>query len=68
MDEPRFTQTHRPFSMDCGVEITIRAMTARFSGLMLPLIKASVPDFGPVFEPYAKDLKQAAEGVTPRSP
>ncbi len=64
MDEPRFTQTHRPFSMDCAVEITIRAiadvlwslllkartdgstdfaMTERFSGLMLPLIKASLP-------------------------
>ena len=36
------------------------AMTERFSGLMLPLIKASLR--------YAKDLKQAAEGVTPRSP
>ena len=156
MDEPRFTQTHRPFSMDCAVEITIRAtadvlwslltdadrfprwnstisriegkiregerlrlhvpgtsrtftptvsgvvpdqrmtwaggftpifkgvrtfvlkpradgstdfaMTERFSGLMLPLIKASLPDFGPVFERYAKDLKQAAEGLTSRSP
>ena len=151
MDEPRVTQVHRAFSLECAVEITIRAtadvlwrlltdangfprwnstisriegeiregerlrlhvpgttrtftptvsgvaprermtwaggfapifrgvrtfvlrprkdgstdfaMSERFSGLMLPLDKASLPDFGPVFERYAKDLKQAAEGV-----
>jgi hypothetical protein len=32
-----------------------------FSGLMLPLIKGSLPDFGPVFERYASDLKSEAE-------
>jgi hypothetical protein len=31
--------------------------TERFSGLMLPLIKGSPPDFGPVFKRYANDLK-----------
>jgi hypothetical protein len=38
------------------------AMAEEFSGLMLPLIKGSLPDFGPVFERYAEDLKRAAEG------
>lgn len=32
-----------------------------FSGLMLPMIRKSLPDFGPPFEQYASDLKQAAE-------
>jgi hypothetical protein len=37
------------------------SMSEAFSGLMLPLIKGSLPDFGPVFEAYAEDLKRAAE-------
>lgn len=37
------------------------AMKERFSGLMLPLAKRSMPDFGPVFGRYASDLKRAAE-------
>ncbi len=37
-------------------------MTEVFSGLMLPMIKGSLPDFGPAFEAYAADLKRAAEG------
>ncbi|MGH9140662.1 MAG: SRPBCC family protein [Vicinamibacterales bacterium] len=37
------------------------AMEERFSGLMLPMIKGSLPDFGPVFERYANDLKREAE-------
>ena len=36
-------------------------MEERFSGLVLPLAKGSMPDFGPVFEAYANDLKRAAE-------
>jgi hypothetical protein len=36
-------------------------MVEVFSGLMLPLIKGSLPDFGPAFETYAADLKKAAE-------
>jgi hypothetical protein len=38
------------------------AMVEVFSGVMLPLIKGSLPDFGPPFEQYAADLKRAAEG------
>jgi hypothetical protein len=40
------------------------SMQERFSGLMLPLIKGSLPDFGPVFEQYALDLKREVERVT----
>jgi hypothetical protein len=32
-----------------------------FSGIMLPMIRGSLPDFGPIFETYAADLKRAAE-------
>jgi hypothetical protein len=38
------------------------SMKEEFSGLMLPMIKGSLPDFAPVFETYAEDLKRAAEG------
>ncbi|MEO6420379.1 MAG: SRPBCC domain-containing protein [Polyangiaceae bacterium] len=37
------------------------SMKEEFSGLMLPMIKGSLPDFAPVFEAYAEDLKRAAE-------
>jgi uncharacterized protein YndB with AHSA1/START domain len=36
-------------------------MVEVFAGLMLPMIAGSLPDFGPPFEQYAKDLKAAAE-------
>ena len=36
-------------------------MEERFSGVNLPLVKGSMPDFGPVFERYASDLKREAE-------
>jgi hypothetical protein len=31
------------------------------SGMMLPMIRGSLPDFAPVFERYAADLKREAE-------
>jgi hypothetical protein len=37
------------------------AMRERFSGLMLPLVKRSLPDFAPVFARYASDLRKEAE-------
>jgi hypothetical protein len=40
-------------------------MTEVLSGLMLPLARKSLPDFAPVFETYAADLKRAAEGGKP---
>jgi len=36
-------------------------MRERFSGLMLPLVRRSLPDFGPVFATFARDLKREAE-------
>ena len=40
---------------------TLFAMEERFSGLMLPLAKRAMPDFGTVFRRYASDLKREAE-------
>ncbi len=37
------------------------SMVEVFTGVMLPLIKGSLPDFGPPFEQYAADLKREAE-------
>jgi hypothetical protein len=37
------------------------SMVETFSGVMLPMIKGSLPDFGPPFEQYASDLKREAE-------
>lgn len=36
-------------------------MTETLTGLMLPLIARSLPDFRPSFEQFALDLKQASE-------
>ncbi|MBL8743964.1 MAG: SRPBCC domain-containing protein [Myxococcales bacterium] len=36
-------------------------MSETFRGLMLPLIKKSLPDFGPIFDRYAADLKKVCE-------
>ncbi len=36
-------------------------MTEEFSGIMLPMIAGRLPDFGPIFERYAADLKAEAE-------
>jgi hypothetical protein len=36
-------------------------MVEVFSGVMLPMIKGSLPDFAPVFDRYARDLKKEAE-------
>lgn len=37
------------------------SMVEVVSGLMLPMIKGSLPDFGPPFEQYARDLRKEAE-------
>jgi hypothetical protein len=37
------------------------SMTEVFKGIMLPMIKGSLPDFKPNFDQYALDLKTAAE-------
>ena len=55
----------RTFELSPGKDgSTDFAMEERFSGLILPLIKGSLPDFGPIFQRYASDLKREAERVT----
>lgn len=36
-------------------------MVEEFRGLMLPMIKKSLPDFRPIFDRYAADLKKTCE-------
>jgi hypothetical protein len=36
-------------------------MSEVYTGLMLPMIAGSLPDFGPAFEQYVADLKREAE-------
>ena len=36
-------------------------MTEEFSGIVLPMVAGRLPDFGPIFERYAADLKAEAE-------
>jgi hypothetical protein len=44
-----------------GDGVTGFHMSERLSGLMLPMIGGSLPDFAPVFEQYARDLQKEAE-------
>ena len=44
-----------------GESLTDFMMEERFSGLLLPLVSGSLPDFGPIFERYAEDLRREAE-------
>jgi hypothetical protein len=41
--------------------VTEFSMQETFSGLMLPMIKGSLPNFAPAFESYATDLQRVAE-------
>jgi len=36
-------------------------MQETFSGVLMPLLRRSLPDFRPIFERYASDLKREAE-------
>lgn len=51
----------RKFELRPSSEGTIFTMREDFSGLFLPMIGKMLPDFKPIFERYAADLKQAAE-------
>ena len=44
-----------------GDDSTNFAMEERFSGLMLPIARGAMPNFGPIFETYANDLKRESE-------
>jgi hypothetical protein len=54
----------RIFTLTPAKDAVELSMVEVFSGLMLPLIKGSLPDFGPAFEQYAADLKREAERAT----
>jgi len=54
----------RTFGLEPNGEGTRFSMSESFSGLMVPMIGRSLPDFKPVFEQYAVDLKKAAETAT----
>ena len=51
----------RTFTLTPQGERTTFHMIEVFSGAMLPMIAGSLPDFKPIFEQYAEDLKRAAE-------
>ena len=50
-----YTLTPKP---DGSTDFT---MSEVYTGLMLPMIAGSLPDFGPTFEKYVTDLKKEAE-------
>jgi hypothetical protein len=45
----------------CADGSTDFVMQEKFAGLMLLVVKRSLPDFGPIFERYASDLKRESE-------
>ncbi len=51
-------RTYRLVPTDTGARFE---MSEVFRGLMLPMIFGHLPDFGPIFERYAADLKREAE-------
>jgi hypothetical protein len=54
----------RTFDLEpAGDGSTAFAMEERFSGLMLPLVRRFLPDFGAIFERYADDLKRESERI-----
>lgn len=57
---PMFQGT-RTFTLHPRGETTEFEMVEEFRGLMLPMIKGSLPDFRPVFDRYAADLARACE-------
>jgi len=44
-------------------QATLYEMIEVFSGVMLPMIAGRLPDFKPIFERYAADVKKAAEAT-----
>jgi hypothetical protein len=55
-------QGKRYYTLDAkGDGTTTFTMSEVFSGLMLPMIAGKLPDFVPIFERYADDMKREAE-------
>jgi hypothetical protein len=59
---PMFQGTRTFTLRPAGDGATDFEMEEVFRGLMLPMIKGSLPDFAPIFDRYAADLKRACEG------
>jgi hypothetical protein len=59
---PMFQGTRTFALTEKGGGVTGFEMEEVFRGVMLPMIKRSLPDFGPVFDRFAADLKKACEG------
>lgn len=57
---PMFQGT-RTFTLTPEGDGTRFVMTENFRGLMLPMIKGSLPDFRPAFDQFADDLELACE-------
>lgn len=53
----------RVFTLEACPEGTVFVMDETFSGLMLPMIKGSLPDFRASFDTYAADLKAKLEAA-----
>jgi hypothetical protein len=64
---PAFFLGVRTYSLTPGPDrsATRFTMTEEFSGILLPLIARRLPDFGPIFDRYAADLKVEAEKQAP---
>jgi uncharacterized protein YndB with AHSA1/START domain len=58
---PMFQGT-RTFTLTPKGPGTVFEMVEELRGIMLPMIKGSLPDFCPVFDRYAADLKKICEG------
>lgn len=57
---PMFQGT-RTFTLTAAGEKTEFEMVEVFRGVMLPMIKGSLPDFAPVFDTYVEDLAKACD-------
>ncbi|MEZ5065788.1 MAG: SRPBCC domain-containing protein [bacterium] len=54
----------RTFTLTPIGDATEFKMTETFRGLLVPMIRGSLPDFGPPFERFAADLQREAERRT----
>ena len=54
-------QGRRTFSLRGEGDATSFEMAEHFRGIMLLMIKGSLPDFGPAFDQFAEDLARACE-------
>ena len=56
-----FFQGTRTFTLSAHGGTTRFTMSEHFRGMMLPMIKGSLPDFRPAFDQFADDLRDSCE-------